>query len=57
VSRIQVGESVVSHTLAFGQDANVGITYLRDLSRLQLLEDGEMEALDEAGVLPFTLPR
>jgi hypothetical protein len=57
VSRIQVGENVVSNTLEFGQDATVGVTYLRDLSRLQLLEAGEREALDEAGILPFTLPR
>jgi hypothetical protein len=57
VSRLQVGENVVSHTLEFGTDATVGIEYLRLLARLRLLEDGEMEAIDEAGVLPFTLPQ
>jgi hypothetical protein len=55
VSRIQVGENVVSPSLEFGRDAAVGIEYLRDLSRLSLLEDAEKEALNEAGVLPFTL--
>ncbi len=57
VSRLQVGENVVGHTLEFGTDATVGIAYLRVLERLRHLEDGEMEAIDEAGVLPFTLPR
>jgi hypothetical protein len=57
VSRLQVGENVVSHSLEFGQDAIVGINYLRTLERLRLLEDGEVEAIDEANILPFTLPR
>ena len=57
VSRLQVGENVVSHTLEFGTDATVGIEYLRLLARLRQLEDGEMEAIDEACTLPFTLPR